>query len=178
MHRVRPPAQVGLFISTWQDVFNYIVFSSKLYMLFDKVLVLSRGRMVYNGAGGLVPAEYFASRGYPPQPGYNVADHLLDIASEPTDDLLADSRTFSVPVSRTGTGSDDGAIPAEKKTDSLPQDEEATEPNLLKEKRSPLKSRMPHRSNYPSTFLTQFQVLCGREWKILRRPVSVWCVVS
>jgi hypothetical protein len=89
--------------------------------------VLSRGRSIYNGAGGLAPADHFASKGYPPQPGYNVADHLLDIASEPTDDILADNRTLPVPLLRSGTsglsgtGSDDGATSKEK-TNAPPED--------------------------------------------------------
>jgi hypothetical protein len=145
--------------------------------------VLSRGRTIYNGAGGLVPADYFASRGYPPQPGYNVADHLLDIASEPTDDILAENRTIPALLSRSeisklsGTGTDDDAARVEK-VERPRQDEGATESDLPKEKISALTSRVPRRSNYASTFLTQFQVLCGREWKILRRSVSVRFVCS
>jgi hypothetical protein len=138
--------------------------------------VLSRGRTIYNGAGGLVPANHFASRGYPPQPGYNVADHLLDIASEPTDDILADSRTLSVPLSHNetseplGTGSDDDATAKEKT--SVPPNED-TGPDLPEENILTSTGRVPRRSTYASTFLTQFQVLCGREWKILLRSVPM-----
>lgn len=138
--------------------------------------MLSRGRAIYNGAGGLVPADHFASKGHPPQPGYNVADHLLDIASEPTDDILADSRVLPVPLlssraSRmSGMGSDDAAS---KEKANAPEDGTVTEPGLPQEKQSALPSGVLHRSNYASTFLTQFQVLCGREWKILRRSVSM-----
>ena len=153
-------------------------FSSKLYMLFDNVLVLSRGRTIYNGAGGLVPADHFTSKGYPPQPGYNVADHLLDIASEPTDNILADSRTLPVPLLRSvtsklsGNDSDDPTNPKEK-VNVAPESGPMTEPILPQENTPAVTSRMPYRSTYASTFLTQFQVLCGREWKILRRSVSM-----
>ena len=138
--------------------------------------MLSRGRSIYHGAGGLVPADYFASKGYPPQPGYNVADHLLDIASEPTDDILADNRMLPVPsVHRTpklsGTGSDDDAPSKEKA--NVPLEEGVTDQDIPKEERSTLTSGVLQHQKYASTFLTQFQVLCGREWKILRRSVSV-----
>ena len=145
--------------------------------------MLSRGRTIYNGAGGLVPADYFASKGYPPQVGYNVADHLLDIASEPTDNILAESRTLPVPLLRSGAsrlsgnGSDDDSTPKEK-VDASPESGAVAEPSLPQENRPALTSRMPYRSSYASTFLTQFQVLCGREWKILRRSVSILYAVS
>ena len=140
--------------------------------------MLSRGRSIYHGAGGLVPAEHFASKGYPPQPGYNVADHLLDIASEPTDDILADNRTLPVPSTHTGTpklsgtGSDDG-VPSTEKANVPLEDGLVSDQDIHKEERSTLRNRVLQRQAYTSTFLTQFQVLCGREWKILRRSVSV-----
>ena len=144
--------------------------------------MLSRGWSIYNGAGGLAPADHFASKGYPPQPGYNVADHLLDIASEPTDAILPDNQTLPVRWERSGTsrlsgtGSDDGA-PSKEKANVPPEDRVAIEQDIPTEKRSTLPGRVLHRSNYASTFLTQFQVLCGREWKILRRSVSMQYVV-
>ena len=140
--------------------------------------MLSHGRSIYHGAGGLAPADHFASKGYPPQPGYNVADHLLDIASEPTDDILADNRTPPVALLHTGTpklsatGSDDGAPSKEKANDPL-EDGTVTDHDIPKENISTLTSRMLQRQHYASTFLTQFQVLCGREWKILLRSVFV-----
>jgi len=136
--------------------------------------VLSRGRSIYNGAGGLVPSDHFASRGYPSQPGYNVADHLLDIASEPTDDIFADNRTVPVTMLNSGTprlsgtGSDDE--PKEKANVPL-EDAAVTDQDILKEKGPTLTSRVLRRQSYASTFLTQFQVLSGREWKILQRSV-------
>lgn len=138
--------------------------------------MLSRGRSIYNGAGGLVPAEHFASKGYPAQPGYNVADHLLDIASEPTDDILADKRTIPVPLLHSGTprlsgtGSDDGTASKEKAQVPL-EEGVVTDQETLMEKRSTLTSRVLQHQSYASTFLTQFQVLSGREWKILQRFV-------
>ncbi|KIM28831.1 hypothetical protein M408DRAFT_68953 [Serendipita vermifera MAFF 305830] len=153
--------------------------NSKLYQLFDKVLVLSHGKELYFGPGGLAPNDYFAQHGHPAQPGYNVADHLLDIASEPTDDLLglarrkSQSRT-SATVSPGGTdvgngskgnlvsGSDPekAAIAGDQTPRSIPKQTKFGSSRLM--------------STYSTTFLTQLQVLCGREWKILKRDKSLF----
>lgn len=55
--------------------------SSRLYRMFDKVVVLSDGCPIYSGCGGRV-IEYFGSIGY--APGFNFmnpADFLLDLAN-------------------------------------------------------------------------------------------------
>lgn len=55
--------------------------SSRLYRMFDKVVVLSEGCPIYSGSAGLV-MEYFGSIGY--APGFNFmnpADFLLDLAN-------------------------------------------------------------------------------------------------
>ncbi|KAH9918371.1 ABC transporter [Epithele typhae] len=57
--------------------------SSQLYHTFDKVLLLAHGRALYSGPGGFAPAEHFAGQGIAYKEGYNVADYLLDIASDP-----------------------------------------------------------------------------------------------
>ena len=61
--------------------------SSALYHSFDQVVLLAQGRQLYFGPGRAGPAEWFASHGRPCPPGYNVADHLLEIASSPSSDL-------------------------------------------------------------------------------------------
>lgn len=154
--------------------------NSKLYMSFDKVLVLSQGRELYFGPGGLAPNQYFAARGHPAQEGYNVADHLLDIASEPTDGLLASRRRRS--ASRTSaTATTERRSPNNETSADLSP---ALEPNgvpMSKEKsikpptgrkRNSRLGGLSSRSNYAATFLTQLKVLCGREWKILKRCVK------
>ncbi|XP_065880187.1 ABC transporter G family member 21 [Euphorbia lathyris] len=55
--------------------------SSRLYMMFDKVVVLSDGCPIYSGKAGRV-MEYFDSIGYPPGSNFmNPADFLLDLAN-------------------------------------------------------------------------------------------------
>jgi len=57
--------------------------SSQLYRTFDQLLVLSRGRTLYVGPGGQSASDYVAAKGSPCPPMYNIADHLLDLASSP-----------------------------------------------------------------------------------------------
>lgn len=55
--------------------------SSRLYRMFDKVVVLSDGYPIYSGHAGRV-VEYFRSIGYDPGFGFmNPADFLLDLAN-------------------------------------------------------------------------------------------------
>jgi ATP-binding cassette subfamily G (WHITE) protein 2 len=53
---------------------------SNIYKLFDNIMLLSKGRCIYNG-----PAEsaldYFADLGYPSEAHTNPADHMLDLIS-------------------------------------------------------------------------------------------------
>lgn len=55
--------------------------SSRLYRMFDKVLVLSEGCPIYSGDSGQV-MEYFGSIGYQPGSSFvNPADFVLDLAN-------------------------------------------------------------------------------------------------
>ena len=125
--------------------------NSQLYQKFDKVLVLSHGRTLYNGAGGFAPSQELSSRGIAYPQGYNVADHLLDVASDPPAHLFQ-SGASSSPRAR---GSED-------------------EGGSLEKGYPPPNSKLWNvsgRAAYAATFLTQLAVLSGREWKILRRWV-------
>ncbi|KAK4791051.1 hypothetical protein SAY86_031464 [Trapa natans] len=66
--------------------------SSRLYMLFDKVLVLSEGCPIYSGSASQA-MEYFGCIGY--TPGFNFvnpADFLLDLANGIKPDLKPDDQ--------------------------------------------------------------------------------------
>ncbi|CAI9096319.1 OLC1v1032424C1 [Oldenlandia corymbosa var. corymbosa] len=67
--------------------------SSRLYTMFDKVLVLSEGCPIYYGKSGLV-MDYFGSIGYMPGFNYvNPADFLLDLANGVVPDTRQDDQT-------------------------------------------------------------------------------------
>jgi hypothetical protein len=118
--------------------------SSQIYRIFDRVVLLSGGHSLYEGEGGFAPAEYFAAQGSPCAPGYNVADHLLDIAHAPPQG--PDSPSFSKEVTGTVASA------------------------AVHGRGSALKKLA--RPTSAAAFLTQLEVLAGREWKVLRRFVQ------
>ncbi|KAH8114133.1 hypothetical protein DFH11DRAFT_1704353 [Phellopilus nigrolimitatus] len=141
--------------------------SSKLYHTFDRVMVLSHGRALYSGRGGLAPAEHFAAHGVGMSPeGYNIAEHLLDIASDPQPAL------FSVEHSTPETTSDPLIATVDSKKS---EDANGIGFSGAAELEKGGGGRISHRSGsqYSTTFLTQFEVLSGREWKILRRDKTL-----
>src|ERR1700722_18973896 len=66
---------------------NHASYSSHIYQIFDSLLVLSHGRSLYSGPGSFAPVERFAEVApgvvQPYTKGYNVADYLLEVASDP-----------------------------------------------------------------------------------------------
>ncbi|KAJ6620338.1 ABC transporter [Mycena sp. CBHHK59/15] len=152
--------------------------SSQLYQIFDSILLLSHGRALYAGPGGFAPAEHFArvAAGVAPpyQQGYNVADYLLEVASDPPVGMFQLPSASSLPAE--GDGSERGTAQV---------DEDTTLTEKRGERKTEGKMRPAGRSMYAATFLTQFEYLCGREWKILRRDktlffthVAVSCVLG
>lgn len=151
--------------------------SSRLYHTFDQLLVLSHGRALYSGPGGLAPTNHFTSQGVEPPPeGYNIADYLLDVASDPPPALFG---TSSVQSQRSnGSARDLNEKAPESASNSKPEHEltpgddtieleKGTERNVLGTLAS--RKRRWGGQAYATTFLTQFEVLASREWKILTR---------
>ncbi len=159
--------------------------SSKLYHTFDRVLLLSHGRTLYSGRGGLAPAEHIANASgasvpLPPD-GYNIADHLLDIASDPPTGLFQHAyaepeNTFATRSSNTASEDERGALARGSQDGELEKGE--GEPGMPSDVISGEvlgKQKWWHGkiggggAGYSATFLTQFEELSGREWKVLRR---------
>jgi len=128
--------------------------SSQIYRVFDRIVLLSGGRCLYEGSGGFAPAEYFATQGSPCAPGYNVADHLLDLAHMPPPALAQAQQ----------------------------QQQQQDSPSFDKEFRAVIINPTPNEGGgalkklasptSAAAFLTQLEVLAGREWKVLRRFVQ------
>ena len=137
--------------------------SSRVYHTFDSVMLLSRGQAMYAGPGGLEPARYFGSRGYAaPGEGYNLAEHLLDLASE------RQLESGQVPPS---AGSEkDSAMNAESDPEKHAVSNGGSSLGSSRTVDGILSRR--DRTTYVTTFLTQFEVLSGREWKVLRRSAT------
>jgi energy-coupling factor transporter ATP-binding protein EcfA2 len=116
--------------------------NSQIYQTFDRIVLLAGGRALYEGPGGLAPAEYFAEQGSPCIPGYNVADHLLDLAHAP---------------------------PAQRDSPSLTKEAGGiTDVTANHRERGSAQCKLAQPRS-AAAFLTQLQVLAGREWKVLRR---------
>lgn len=135
--------------------------SSALYRTFDTVLVLAHGHALYCGVGGGAPAEYLSREANLTCPdGYNIADFLLDVASDPPVTLLQRGhvKPEQAPV-KIGDRSSNEEV---HQLVRLEKGMKAQEPEMWHR-------RTPEKTSYAVTFLTQLEVLAGREWKILRR---------
>ncbi|PBK92073.1 hypothetical protein ARMGADRAFT_967383 [Armillaria gallica] len=141
--------------------------SSRLYQTFDQILVLSHGHTLYSGPGCFAPVDHFAAvapGAVPPCPqGYNVADYLLEVASDPPLALIQQARSRGV------SDSPDKAEGTSHSNTSFNDVSASLEKGLLA---APAVKRA--QPTYATTFLTQLQRLSGREWKILRRDKSLF----
>ncbi|KAJ8489159.1 hypothetical protein ONZ45_g13687 [Pleurotus djamor] len=167
--------------------------SSRLYQTFDTVLLLSYGRALYSGPGRSAPADYFASHASSFSvptcpPDYNPADYLLEVASDPPVGLfqLSHNHTQTTSTITNGNGhSGNGATirPSieQRQSTTLTNEKAGYRDAVLAE---PVYTHEPKKTaswwkrassgSYATTFLTQLQVLCGREMKVLRRDYSLF----
>ena len=174
--------------------------SSALYHAFNQVVLLASGRQLYFGPGGDQPAQFFARQGRPCPASYNVADHLLDIASGPLDGLLTGPAAVVERVTDDSDRTPNRSTPtvserhekspaislenglqgsSEHRTESRFVEKGLVTPSANAEqlakglngssKISQTKSGWWPRTHCATTFLTQVEVLSGREWKNLRR---------
>lgn len=153
--------------------------SSQLYQSFDTILLLSHGRALYSGAGLFAPSDYFASVApnvVPTYPqGYNVADYLLEVASDPHVSLFQVSEKKGSAIAEDRRASDTNGDVSEKpqRRSSSENDGNIASNTALPTTRGAIATPRK-RSRYSTTFLTQLQVLAGREWKILQRDKTLF----
>ena len=124
---------------------------------------------MYSGPGGLAPSRYFSSRGIPYQEGYNVADYLLDVASDPPVTLFQTAGATSSQVSN--------EVPSNKEHSDVDAEKGQSQTNVVLGGPKQPGTQMPRRStrsDYAATFLTQLEVLSSREWKILKRDFTLF----
>ncbi|KAJ9115056.1 hypothetical protein QFC22_005384 [Naganishia vaughanmartiniae] len=62
---------------------------SNIVSMFDRLLLLAKGRMVYSGDFKQC-SDHFSSLGYPCPPGYNIADYLIDVTTKASGDHKGD----------------------------------------------------------------------------------------
>ena len=133
---------------------------------------MSHGCPVYSGPGGFAPAEFLNAQGIPCPEGYNVADFLLDVASDPPASLVRSSTGGTVsPNPPTSNNSKDTAVVDDIEMNTMEKcDGEQVYPIKAKEEGGLMKRLL--KSDYKTTFVTQLQVLSTREWKVLCRQVG------
>ncbi|KAL4251686.1 ATP-binding cassette subfamily G transporter, partial [Pleurotus pulmonarius] len=169
--------------------------SSKLYQTFDSILLLSYGRALYSGPGRSAPAAHFASHAATLNvpicpPDYNTADYLLEVASDPPVGLFQVNNTQSIISQIQSIGDDAGGMrplldphqattPVNEKTHYTDVVTERTDHSHRPTSRGVARSTRGWRSGlqspeYATTFLTQLEILCGREMKILRRDYTLF----
>ena len=133
---------------------------------------MSRGTNIYSGPGGFAPATFLSQQGIACPEGYNVADFLLDVASDPPASLVRASTPTSSNQNSTGkeSAADGGAI----ELATLEKGEARSVPGSNEKDTKQGKVREWLKNGYKTTFLTQLEVLSGREWKVLRRDYSLF----
>ncbi|KAL1754144.1 hypothetical protein FB107DRAFT_216275 [Schizophyllum commune] len=157
--------------------------SSQLYHAFDGVVLLAHGNALYAGHGRFGPVDYFRGRegvGEYPE-GYNVADYLLEIASDAPAGLFHRSTTYQKEGSSfaRGASASDQAISEKTSADDVEmlakghKHSRHWNPRPVRGWRRWSPSWATLRVDYATTFLTQIEVLSGREWKILRRDKTL-----
>ncbi|KAF9533605.1 hypothetical protein CPB83DRAFT_783282 [Crepidotus variabilis] len=150
--------------------------SSQLYQKFDLVLLLAHGRALYAGPGAFAPVDHFQSVAAETVPtyqqGYNVAEYLLEVANDPPVGLFQ-SRTIQRSGVALNTTSPENSSEKSRQHHSL---DSGDEEKMGGEHSSDMATRTgaTTRSGYATTFLTQLQYLCGREWKVLKRDKTLF----
>ncbi|KAI9011119.1 hypothetical protein BC832DRAFT_590367 [Gaertneriomyces semiglobifer] len=154
---------------------------SDVYNLFDDVMVLRSGEVMYSGAARDVPA-YLDTIEKPCPTGYNVADHLLDLAVGQEREqkevsihtaLRADSDLrHRVPHSQVDTWTGEESIT------SLTAKKDASKKSSLPRRRSSVSTfhdrELSAEPRHTVGFITQLMVLTGRSWKTLWRQPMLW----
>jgi ABC-type multidrug transport system ATPase subunit len=125
--------------------------SAKIWELFDNVMFMVRGEIVYHGPVGAVP-DYFGSRGYTCPSGFTPADYVMfvlqTVGDSALEDLIQDYR------------------PAILATRQLILDER----RLVREG---ISRRTPLKPFQRSTFASQFTQLVAREYRSTTRDLTV-----
>ncbi|KAI8924499.1 hypothetical protein BC831DRAFT_465321 [Entophlyctis helioformis] len=144
---------------------------SDVYGLFDQILLLSKGSTTYFGSAKSA-SRFFAAQGLPCPDGYNIADHLLDIASHGKDNAGVDGANVVAQLAQQddqmhlrNRSSVDAPV---KSTTRLTEQHTqlSTETVIMSSDTLPLPSdETLSEPKYCASFLTQLSVLVDRSWR-------------
>mmetsp|Transcript_29499 Transcript_29499/g.38013 ORF Transcript_29499/g.38013 Transcript_29499/m.38013 type:complete len:549 (-) Transcript_29499:685-2331(-) len=135
--------------------------SSGVFASFDRLLLLADGSVVYFGTpkGSL---SYFADLGYPCPPGYNAADHCMDL-------LVVDSAMDNEEEDKEGGGKGGGSMQSTRAKLILAWKSEQGALAIEKARNNMAKttkqSGVTKTRKYESSYLTQMTVLTHRSLK-------------
>ncbi|KAK4705330.1 hypothetical protein P7C70_g872, partial [Phenoliferia sp. Uapishka_3] len=143
--------------------------NSQVYHLFDSVLVLTGGgRQLHLGPAADVNST-LAARGHHCPEGWNPADYLLELASDPPVDLLSPT---TLRASKISSQAWQKSYASEDANSDEGKDNQQMLPAL--HKFPPSGKATTQASQKPATvILTQFQVLAGRQFHNLQRDWSL-----
>lgn len=138
--------------------------SSRIYHSFDLVCVLAEGgRQLYFGPAAKAEAT-FADQGFLLPAGFNMADHLLEIASMPEEKRPSPIYLAQGDLSRTTSKQGKDHVGAQDSISTLERESDQAFPP----------SSQPHSQHAPVTgVLTQLEVLSARELHSLVRDKSL-----
>ncbi|KAK3819691.1 MAG: hypothetical protein J3Q66DRAFT_296906 [Benniella sp.] len=154
---------------------------SDIFFMFDHTLVITKGETLYFGPTGTA-AEYFQRRGLVCPNGYNIADHMLDIAMK--QELVSKSKEYGDDeVERTGFGYVPNGHDKENDTVYAPNGSTTVRETAVEMEHggydhstvSILESVPTEKTGeaYPISFLTQLQVIMKRSFQTLIRDRSL-----
>lgn len=78
---------------------------SNIVALFDRLLILAKGQLVYSGKQSNAQA-HFEANGYPCPPGYNIADYVIDVTVDAAGDARKMTGGDELPAARASTSAD------------------------------------------------------------------------
>lgn len=127
--------------------------SSEIFNSFDHLILMNKGRVMYQGSVSDVP-DFFGSHGHPNPPNYNPADWIMNVAQ-------------AIPLKQLN---DDGFFPKDNRDIG-----EAFEPGEGQDELGITITKRTFRSSTgtdPPSFFTQTQLLFDREIKNVYRDVA------
>eukprot|EP00522_Entomoneis_paludosa_P006385 CAMPEP_0172451976 /NCGR_PEP_ID=MMETSP1065-20121228/9768_1 /TAXON_ID=265537 /ORGANISM="Amphiprora paludosa, Strain CCMP125" /LENGTH=650 /DNA_ID=CAMNT_0013203947 /DNA_START=259 /DNA_END=2211 /DNA_ORIENTATION=+ len=131
--------------------------SSEIFNSFDHLILLNKGRVMYQGSVPGVPS-YFGDRGFPNPPNYNPSDHVMNVAQSVSIEELDKA----------------GFFPADEREmgDAFEPDEGHDALGITITRRSVSFRDVKEMDDSPPGFVEQTKMLFEREWRNLGRDVA------
>ncbi|KAL9319944.1 hypothetical protein ACSQ67_011783 [Phaseolus vulgaris] len=137
--------------------------SSRIFHMFDKLLLISEGYPVYYGKAKET-MEYFSSLRFTPQIPMNPAEFLLDLATGQVNDISVPTDIFQDQES-----SDPSKIVIELKYKSLLEPKEKEENHRVASTPEQLQLAIQVKMEWSSSWLDQFVILSRRTYRARRK---------